>query len=137
MRSSPMASLFPRLHLPSCGGAAESAGHHSELTHAPDGLDLHSPTASPAYAFIVAQACSGMSSLLSLLALAALWMSATRGRMTARVAVFASVLPLVLIANTARVTLVLIVAASFGEDAALGFFHGASSLVLFGLALMG
>jgi len=118
------------------GGAAWAA-QHVGLNVVRDGLVLHSATASPAYAFIVAQACSGMSSLLSLLALAALWMYATRGRMTARVAVFAGVLPLVLIANTARVTLVLIVADSFGEDAALGFFHGASSLVLFGLALMG
>jgi len=102
-----------------------------------DGLVLHSTTASPAYAFVVAQACSGMSSLLSLLSLAALWMYATRGSLSGRVAVFASVLPLVLIANTLRVTLVLLVGASFGEDAALGFFHGASSLVLFGVALVG
>jgi exosortase len=102
-----------------------------------DGLVLHSATATPAYAFVVAQACSGMSSLLSLLALAALWMYSTRGSLPGRVAVFAAVLPLVVIANTVRVTLVLRVGASFGEDAALGFFHGASSLILFGLALMG
>jgi exosortase len=102
-----------------------------------DGLVLHSVTASPAYAFVVAQACSGMSSLLSLLSLAALWVYATRGSLPGRVAIFGAVLPLVVIANTVRVTLVLFVGASFGEDAALGFFHGASSLVLFGLALAG
>jgi exosortase len=102
-----------------------------------DGLVLHSTTASPAYAFVVAQACSGMSSLLSLLSLAALWMYATRGSLSGRVAVFAAVLPLVVVANTVRVTLVLLVGASFGENAALGFFHGASSLVLFGVALTG
>jgi exosortase len=102
-----------------------------------DGLVLHSATASPAYAFVVAQACSGMSSLLSLLALAALWTYATRGSTAGRLAVFAAVLPLVVISNTVRVTLVLLVGASFGQDAAVGFFHGASSLVLFGLALMG
>jgi exosortase len=102
-----------------------------------DGLVLHSASGSPAYAFVVAQACSGMSSLLSLLSLAALWMYATHGSIPARAAVFGAVLPLVVIANTVRVTLVLLVGASFGEEAALGFFHGASSLVLFGLALLG
>jgi exosortase/archaeosortase family protein len=48
-----------------------------------------------------------------------------------------SVIPLVVLANTTRVTLVLLVASAFGQDAAVGFFHGASSLVLFGLALGG
>ena len=47
-----------------------------------------------------------------------------------------SVAPLVLLANTIRVTSVLMVASWFGQDTALGFFHGASSLVLFGLALV-
>jgi exosortase len=102
-----------------------------------DGLVLHSATSSPPFAFVVAQTCSGMSSLLSLLSLAALWMYATRGGLSSRATVLASVLPLVLVANTTRVTLVLLIASLFGQDAALGFFHGASSLVLFGLALAG
>ena len=102
-----------------------------------DGLLLHSAANSPHYAFVVAQACSGMSSLLSLLSLAALWIYATRGPLPGKIAVFLGVVPLVIIANTMRVTLVLVVAAAFGEDAALGFFHGASSLILFGLALVG
>jgi exosortase len=98
-----------------------------------EGLILQSRS----FPFIVAQTCSGMSSLLSLLALAALWIYATRGSLPGRAAVVLSVLPLVVIANTTRVTLVLLVAAWLGEDAALGFFHGASSFVLFGLALGG
>jgi exosortase len=102
-----------------------------------DGLVLHSGTASPEFAFVVAQACSGMSSLLSLLSLAALLIYVTRGSLAGRAAVFASVLPLVVVANVIRVTLVLLVGARFGEDAALGFFHGASSLFLFGLAVGG
>jgi exosortase/archaeosortase family protein len=78
-----------------------------------------------------------MNSLLALLTLAALWIHVTRGGWGGRLALAASVLPLVLAANTARVALVLHVAAAFGEEAALGFFHGASSLVLFGLSLGG
>jgi exosortase len=113
-------------------GAAWS-GHLLGLSVVRDGLILQSSS----FAFVVAQTCSGMSSLLSLLALAALLVYATRGSLPGRFAVILSVTPLVLLANTARVTLVLVVATWFGQDAALGFFHGASSLVLFGSALGG
>jgi exosortase/archaeosortase family protein len=89
------------------------------------------------FAFIVADTCSGMSSLVSLLALAALWVYAARGSIPGRVVVLLSVAPLTIFANSLRVALVLVVANFFGQDAALGFFHGASSLVLFGLALGG
>jgi exosortase len=98
-----------------------------------DGLVLSSDR----FAFIVADTCSGMSSLVSLLALAALWTYAARGNVPRRLVVVLSVAPLTIAANSARVALVLLVANAFGQDAALGFFHGASSLVLFGLALVG
>jgi exosortase len=103
-----------------------------------DGLILHSSSAAPtAFAFVVAQACSGMSSLLSLLSLAALWIYATRGPGSGKAIVLLGVAPLVIMANTTRVTLVLVVGATLGQDAALGFFHGVSSLLLFGIALSG
>jgi exosortase/archaeosortase family protein len=57
--------------------------------------------------------------------------------MTARAAVLLSVAPLAIFANSVRVTAVLLVAQLYGQDAAIGFFHGASSLVVFGLALGG
>jgi exosortase len=98
-----------------------------------DGLVLSSQT----FAFIVAEPCSGMSSLVSLLALAALWTYVAQGSLAARAAVIFSALPLVVIANSTRVALVLFVAQTAGQDAALGFFHGLSSLVLFGLAVCG
>jgi exosortase len=79
-----------------------------------DGLVLRSDQ----FAFIVAEACSGMSSLLSLLALAALWTFVAQGKLAARAAVILGVVPVVILANTVRVTLV-------------------SSLILFGTALIG
>jgi exosortase len=112
---------------------AAFAGQALGLHVVRDGLVIQSQT----FGFVVAEACSGMNSLLSLLALAALWTYATRGSLPGRLAVFLSVLPLVLFANTTRVTLVLLVANWLGQDAAIGFFHGASSLMLFGLALSG
>jgi len=98
-----------------------------------DGLVLSSQT----FAFIVAEPCSGMSSLVSLLALAALWTYVAQGSLAARAAVICSALPLVVIANSTRVALVLLVAQTAGQDAALGFFHSLSSLVLFVLAACG
>lgn len=98
-----------------------------------EGLVLHLPT----FAFIVAEACSGMSSLLSLLAISSVWIYFADARTIARIVVIAAVLPIVLVANVIRVTLVLGVADRLGPDAAIGFFHGASSLVLFGVAFAG
>ncbi len=118
------------------GITAVGAGTLASLVGVPvarDGLVLTSDR----FAFIVAEPCSGMSSLVSLLALAALWTYVARGSVTARAAVLLSVAPLAIFANSARVTMVLVVAHWFGQDAAIGFFHGASSLVLFGLALGG
>jgi exosortase len=98
-----------------------------------DGLTLYNDK----FAFVVAQPCSGMSSLVSLLALASLWVHLARGAVPRRLVVLLSVLPLVIVANTTRVALVMMIAWWMGQDEALGFFHGASSLVLFGLALGG
>ena len=98
-----------------------------------DGLMLSSQT----FAFIVAEPCSGLSSLVSLLALAALWTYVAQGTLPARAAVVASALPLVIVANSTRVALVLLAAQWFGQEVAMGFFHSVSSLVLFGIALSG
>jgi exosortase len=118
------------------GITALGAGTFARIIGLPvtrDGLVLSSDR----FAFIVAEPCSGMSSLVSLLALAALWTYVAQGSMTARAAVLLSVAPLAIFANSVRVTTVLVVAQLYGQDAAIGFFHGASSLVVFGLALGG
>jgi exosortase len=116
---------------------AEVAARALGLDVVRDGLVLHSATSAPRFDFVVAETCSGMSSLLSLLTLAAVWIWVTRASPGGRIGVLSSVIPVVVIANCARVTLVLLVAAHLGQDAALGFFHGASSLVLFGVSLLG
>ena len=113
--------------------AAAGIAHVAGIAVVRDGLVLSSDR----FAFIVADTCSGMSSLVSLLALAALWTYAARGSLPGRLVVLLSVAPLTIAANSFRVALVLLVANSFGQDAALGYFHGASSLVLFGIALTG
>ena len=113
--------------------SAETVSHVLGLTVVREGLVLRGNM----FAFVVAEACSGMNSLLALLCLAAVWTYLVRGTIGGRAAVLASVFPLTIAANTTRVVLVLLVANFFGQDSAEGFFHGASSLVLFGLALLG
>ncbi|MBV9355837.1 MAG: exosortase/archaeosortase family protein [Chloroflexi bacterium] len=113
------------------GAALLARGVGVPVVH--EGLNLSSST----FDFVVAEACSGMSSLVALLALASLWIYLSRGQLWARLVVLASVPPLVVAANSVRVALVLLVGDRFGEAAALGYFHGLSSLVLFGVALSG
>jgi len=113
---------------------AHGSGWLAQLVGLPvvrDGLVLQLP----GFAFVIAEACSGMSSLLSLLAISSVWIYFAQARALARIVVIAAVLPIVLLANVARVTLVVWVADRLGPDAAIGFFHGASSLVLFGVAV--
>ena len=112
---------------------ASTLAHGMGVSVVRDGLVLSSDT----FAFVVAEPCSGMSSLVALLALAALWTHLAKGPLRGRLAVIASIPPLVIVANSTRVALVLVVASWFGQDAAVGFFHSVSSLVLFGLALSG
>ena len=112
---------------------ASMLGQILGLSVVPDGLVLQTEQ----LRFIVAEPCSGMNSLLSLLTLGALWTYVAQGSLPGRLAVVLSVLPIVVLANSTRVALVLLVASRFGEETALGFFHGASSLTLFALALSG
>jgi exosortase len=112
---------------------ASTMGQALGLSMVRDGLVLQSER----FSFIVAEPCSGMSSLLSLLALGALWTYVSQGSLPARLAVLLSVLPVVILANSVRVTLVLLVATWFGQDVAVGFFHSVSSLVVFAVALSG
>lgn len=111
------------------GAAALAAGLGLPIVQ--NGLVLQLPQ----FGFIVAEACSGMSSLLSLLALASVWIHLAHAGVPSRIAVILSILPIVIAANILRVALVLVVAVQWGPDAAVGFFHGASSFVLFGAAV--
>src|SRR5258707_5413744 len=75
---------------------ATTLAHLVGLTVVRDGLVLSSER----FDFVVAEPCSGMSSLVSLLALAALWTYVARGSLTARAAGLISVIPLAIAANS-------------------------------------
>lgn len=85
--------------------------------------------------FVVAEACSGLSSLLALLCLATLIVGLARTSPARRFILIVLVVPIVLTANVIRVTLVLGLAQVFGLAVAHGFIHGFFSAALFLAAL--
>lgn len=79
----------------------------------------------------IADACSGFRSLVALLALGSLlvyFADTTRGR---KWLLFLSIVPLAIGANVLRIALTGWIAHQWGSEAAEGFFHGVSGLILF------
>ncbi len=89
----------------------------------------------PNAVFEVADACSGIRSLMSLLALGVAFGYFTRKSFAARFAVAASAAPVAVIANWLRVVITGMLAQFRGARAAEGFFHEFTGLAVFGLAV--
>ena len=98
-----------------------------------EGVDIHLRD----YTFSVGPACSGMKSLIALLAVAALASYLLNGPRWKRWTVFAAALPLSLLANAIRISCVLAIASTWGEKTATGFLHGFSGVVVFLLVTLG
>jgi exosortase len=79
----------------------------------------------------VAEACSGVRSLISMLTLALVYGSLTAQRPGVRVAMMAAAVPVVLLANGMRVAGAGIVAHVYGAGAASGFLHTFSGWIFF------
>lgn len=87
---------------------------------------------------IIDDTCSGLRSLISLLALATLWtalLSSGAPRWKQLALVTASV-PIAVLANMARIVLLVMIAAIYGPQAAQGFIHYGAGLVVFAVALL-
>ncbi|MFO0754796.1 MAG: exosortase A [Thermodesulfovibrionales bacterium] len=84
----------------------------------------------------VADACSGIRSLVSLFALGAAFAYFTQSSVLKRAAVIASALPIALFANALRVVATGVLAHYWGARAAEGFFHEFAGLAVFGLAVV-
>ncbi len=84
----------------------------------------------------VAEACSGIRSLVSLITLALLYGYFTDRRLWVRFAIVASAVPVAIVANGARVAGTGIAAHYIGPAAAQGFFHEFSGWVVFIVAFL-
>ncbi len=84
----------------------------------------------------VAEACSGIRSLLSLLALSVVFAYFSQNSTWKRILLVLSTFPIAIIANAARVAGTGILAHHYGNKVAQGFFHGFSGWILFVVAFV-
>ena len=84
----------------------------------------------------VAEACSGIRSLISLLTLGIVYGYFTDQRLWVRLAIAGSTIPIAIIANGLRVAGTGVLAHYYGREAAEGFFHTFSGWLVFVVAFM-
>jgi exosortase len=84
----------------------------------------------------VAEACSGVRSLLALVAMATTYAYFTQATAWRRVLVVLSAIPIAIVANAARVAGTGLLAHRFGDAVAQGFFHSFSGWLVFVAALL-
>lgn len=83
----------------------------------------------------VQEACSGIRSLVSLLALTTFYSYLTQNGILKRVILILSAIPIAVILNAFRVTATGVLTACYGENVAQGFFHEFSGLLTFLFAM--
>ena len=84
----------------------------------------------------VADACSGLRSIMSLLALGAAYAFVLHTKIRDRVILIVSTLPIAVLTNTLRVVATGVLAQFFGSAAAEGFFHEFAGLFVFAAAVV-
>ncbi len=89
------------------------------------------------YQLLVADACSGMNSLLTLESLGLLYMRLMNYQSKARNTLLAiAIVPTSFLANVARVVILVLVTYYYGDEVGQGFVHSFSGLVLFTVSLV-
>ena len=89
------------------------------------------------YRLLVADACSGLNSMISLSALGLLYLYLVRRKSWLHNAlVLMSILPVAFAANVVRVLVLVLVTYYLGDEAGQGFLHGAAGVVLVMAALI-
>ena len=98
------------------------------------GTSLHAVDGS--FQFQVIGDCSGINSLMAITLMTAIFAHLTQDRLWKKIVLFAAAVPVALLGNMARLTAVMLVAKSLGQQIAGGWFHEASPyLVSFPFAL--
>jgi len=84
----------------------------------------------------IADACSGFRSIVTLLALGAVYVYFQDTANWKKWAIFASVVPIAIFANIFRICLTGLIAYKWGPEKAEGFFHDFSGIVLFFITVL-
>jgi exosortase len=87
-------------------------------------------------AFTIGLPCSGMNSLIALLALAALFIFLLQCTWYRKAALLCAAVPIAIFANITRVTALLLIAHRYGAETATGFYHTLFSPLLFIIAFI-
>jgi exosortase len=87
-------------------------------------------------AFSVDMACSGMHSLIALLALAAIFAYVLNGTLAKKTILFVMAIPVAILSNLIRLVIIILIGNKWGEDAAMNYFHDWASPVLFLVAIV-
>lgn len=90
------------------------------------------------YEMMVQQACAGLGSIFSLLAIGLLYLhlvSAARGGR--RLFLLLAIVPIAVLANLLRVIILILLTVHYGEGVAQGYAHQLAGMVTFGLSLAG
>jgi exosortase len=90
----------------------------------------------PGYDFQVAQACSGMSSLMALVGVTAVFAYISKLPIIFKWILFALAIPIALAANVIRITTIALVGYQWGPKAAQDIYHDWSSPLLFIVAIL-
>jgi exosortase len=90
----------------------------------------------PATTLFVAEACSGLRSLMALVTLGVVFAYFFRKSWGERILIVLSAIPIAIIVNALRVTLTGILTYRFGESAAQGAIHEFQGMITFGAALV-
>ena len=86
--------------------------------------------------FVIGAPCSGMHTLITLLALASVFAYFIRCPFYRKAILFFAAIPIALMANISRIVALLLIANHYGSEAAMRFFHDYSSIVLFAIAFL-
>jgi exosortase len=120
-----------RLKQVAASGAVTVSGWLGVLTRK-DGMSIFLPSG----ALRIENACSGMQSLISLMALGALVAYLAKGPVARRVVLFLAAIPIALLVNVVRISALCVVGSAAGISVATGAFHDASGFVLFGVGFL-
>lgn len=91
----------------------------------------------PAGSLVVGDPCSGLKSLISLLALGVVFTQFTNASRLKKNILCLSAVPIAMISNILRIILLILAAYVYGEKAALGFFHDFTGMLVFVFAFIG
>jgi exosortase len=88
------------------------------------------------YTIVVGDPCSGLRSLIALMAVGALYAQLQASSRLKRSVLFLSVIPISILANIVRLIMLCLITCYLGEAAAEGFLHGFSGFLLFVISLV-